>query len=146
MYNDKIKNQEMDTDVGFANWNSFYTDLTTEISEIRKLGYLVLFNPKQVNHYYSKIVNLFSTISWALDETKGNQITKKLDKIEENIFSTKYLNDLKNTHITTYQRYIIKVLRETIKSICLELSNAGLLPKIKRTVKDTRPGTVRNQQ
>jgi len=135
--------EEITKDVKFANWNSWYTDLTEQIKETRNLGYIVLFDPKQVNHYYSKIVNLFSTIKWAIDDSET--IAKQLQEIEDNIFSSKYLTDLQaNKKITKYQRIIIKKLRVILQKICSDLSDGGLLPKVERTAKDNRPGFVRN--
>lgn len=134
--------EEFNKDVKFANWNGWYNDLTTEIAEIRKYGHLVMFDPKQVNHYYSRIVNLVSTIEWAIDDTKT--INSNLDKIEDNIFSERYLKDLEVKTVTEYQRKVVKRLRRILAKVCNDLSDGGLLPKVEKTKVDRRPSAVRN--
>ena len=118
-------------DVRFSNWNAWYQDLAEDIKEIKKIGNLVLFEPKRVNDYYSSISNLVSTVTWALH--KPDEILKKLDQIEDNIFSEKYINSLTNdSKITLYQRKIIRMLRNILIIVCEDLSEHGLLPKIEK--------------
>ena len=135
-----MKDEELLRDVKFANWNHFYNDLTKQISEIRESGHLVLFVPKEVNQYYSRITNLYSTIEFAITD---KDIIHKLDKIEENIFSDRYIKDLKYGKVTKYQRTIISCLRKIFTQICNDLSESGLIPKVMTSKKDNRPGAAK---
>jgi len=122
--------KEILKDVTFANWNSFYNDLFEEINQIRKIGAVCLFKPAEVTVYYSRIVNLFSTVQYAIGDT--NTMNNDLKEIEKNIFSPRYNLNLKHKKINDYQRKVLSNLRDIFTVMCNDLSEHGLLPKINK--------------
>lgn len=120
---------EYDRDLAFANWNPFYTDLTNEITNIRKVGNAVYFQPENINLYFANIKNLFYTHKAYVDIWK--KIEKELDIIEKKIFSPQYLKFYKNKKtLSSEQQEIINKLMKIFGEMCFYFSENKLLPKV----------------
>jgi len=131
-YFNKVDNTDYNT--RYANWNKFFEDLENEIKLIRNVGNELLFDFDSkallLNKYYSLITNLYSTHkSYILDSGK---IKTKLDKIEDTLFSNKFLTAIsKNPEsIKELRIKMIRVLREIFSKMCNDFSVMGLRPKI----------------
>lgn len=133
------KSKEYDYNSKFANWNKGFDDIFDEIREIREIGNKVLFDYKNdnllLNLYCSRIIGLFSTHShYVLDRDK---LALQLNKIENVLFSDKYLTSIKNnTNPTEQQIKITKALRLYFQLICESFSKNGLTMKIIKEQKD----------
>lgn len=125
--------QDYTYDPKFANWNKFYDDLFQEIAEIRDIGHKTLLdfnnNEGYLLKYYSRIANLFSTHKHYINDDE--EIQKELIKIEDVIFSAKYINAVsKGKNSPEQHKKITRGLRKAFTSMCSSFSANGISVKV----------------
>jgi len=126
-------NSMSETEIKFANWNSGYEDIFSQIIEIREMGNLLLFDTDNknlsLNKYYSKISGLFLTHGhYVIDYDK---IKEQLRLIELVLFSDKYLNSVRDgTNSRIQHLKILRDLKSFFQNICESFSKNGLTMKV----------------
>ena len=125
--------KDMSYDPKFANWNKFYDDLFLEISQIRELGHKALLDFNNNNgfllSYYSRITNLYSSHRHYIN--KDEIMIKELLKIEDVIFSAKYLKAIEKKNNSKEQHVmIIRALRGLFANMCSSFSANGISVKV----------------
>ena len=123
----------------FRKWDDWYNDLFREQREIRNIGTMLLLDLNNKEYslqlYYSRIVNLFSTHKHYIEDTEI--LDKELNKMEDFLFSEKYLNSKANNHnsVRKSELVILKQLRKIFTKMCEDFSKKGLSVKVEMTHK-----------
>lgn len=134
------KNKEnADYNAKYANWNKGYDDIFLEISEIREIQNKTLFDLNNkglmLNKYYSRIRGLYTTLAHQVIDRALLQ--KQLDKIENVLFSDKYIKGIQDgSNTREIDLKIYRALRLYFQMMCESFSKNGLTMKVIKEQKD----------
>lgn len=134
-------NDKLVRNLEFKEWREFLVSVNNDLNNINTIMRECYLNKGKVLEF-SNALNNFVTSKFAY--IQNEKIVEDLDKIEENLYKGKFVEDLKNQSVKA-EKYLadrFNDLKKIYRLIVLDISNGELIPKQTKYDKDI-PGAVR---
>lgn len=133
-----------DIQLEWKNWAQYINNTTMLLDQLGEISNKAYFDIEYINLFFSKLKTFSITRKpYIIDYT---YIEKELDKVGDVIFSSNYLNDLrdkkKSPKIISLQYKVMKRLNNIFSKIVESLSMNQIIPKTTKVDNHT-PGAVK---
>ena len=139
------KKEDYDKSSEWKNWLVFINNTHNKLDELEEIGSKAYFDKKYLNLFFAKLDMFIAVRSSYLDDPE--EVILKLSKVGSAIFKPKYIKDLNDGFISAnlqeFQYKCMRSLNTIFRSVCIELSNSEIIPKVKKIKKQKQKASMK---